>query len=53
MTFALEPMVNAGGWRTKVLDDRWTVITADSARSAHFEHTLAITKNGPEIMTRL
>lgn len=53
MTFALEPMVNAGGWRTKVLDDHWTVITADSARSAHFEHTVAVTKNGPEIMTRL
>jgi methionyl aminopeptidase len=53
MTFALEPMVNAGGWQTKVLDDRWTVITADRARSAHFEHTWAVTKDGPEIMTRL
>jgi methionyl aminopeptidase len=53
MTFALEPMVNAGGWQTRVLDDRWTVITADRARSAHFEHTVAVTKDGPEIMTRL
>jgi methionyl aminopeptidase len=53
MTFALEPMVNAGGWQTKVLDDHWTVITADRSRSAHFEHTVAVTKSGPEIMTRL
>ncbi|MGD8627332.1 MAG: M24 family metallopeptidase, partial [Anaerolineae bacterium] len=53
MTFALEPMVNVGGWRTRVLDDRWTVVTADGKRSAHFEHTVAVTKNGPEIMTRL
>ena len=53
MTFALEPMVNAGGWQTRVLDDRWTVITADRKRSAHFEHTVAVTKDGPEIMTRL
>jgi methionyl aminopeptidase len=53
MTFALEPMVNAGGWRTRVLDDRWTVVTADGKRSAHFEHTVAVTKNGPQIMTKL
>jgi methionyl aminopeptidase len=53
MTFALEPMVNIGDWKTRVLDDRWTVVTADGARSAHFEHTVAVTKNGPEIMTRL
>jgi methionyl aminopeptidase len=53
MTFALEPMVNLGGWRTKVLNDQWTVVTADGARSAHFEHTVAVTKNGPEILTRL
>jgi methionyl aminopeptidase len=53
MTFALEPMVNVGGWRTRVLDDHWTVVTADGKRSAHFEHTVAVTKNGPEIMTRL
>jgi methionyl aminopeptidase len=52
MTFALEPMVNAGGWQTRVLDDNWTVVTADGKRSAHFEHTVAVTKNGPEILTR-
>lgn len=53
MTFALEPMVNAGGWRTRVLDDDWTVVTADGTFSAHYEHTVAITKNGPEILTEL
>lgn len=53
MTLALEPMVNAGGWQTRVLEDHWTVVTADGKRSAHFEHTVAITKNGPEILTRL
>jgi methionyl aminopeptidase len=53
MTFALEPMVNVGDWRTRVLDDKWTVVTADGTRSAHFEHTVAVTKNGPAIMTRL
>ena len=52
MTFALEPMVNVGGWRTKVLADNWTVVTADGKRSAHFEHTVAVTKNGPEILTQ-
>lgn len=53
MTFALEPMVNMGGWQTRVLEDNWTVITADGQRSAHFEHTVAVTKNGPKILTRL
>jgi methionyl aminopeptidase len=53
MTFALEPMVNVGDWRTRVLDDRWTVVTADGKRSAHFEHTVAVTQNGPTILTRL
>jgi len=53
MTFALEPMVNVGDWKTQVLDDQWTVVTADGKRSAHFEHTVAVTKNGPEILTRL
>jgi methionyl aminopeptidase len=53
MTFALEPMLNAGTWQTRVLDDEWTVVTADGKRSAHFEHTVAVTKNGPEILTRL
>ena len=53
MTFALEPMVNVGGWQTRVLDDHWTVVTADGKRSAHYEHTVAVTKNGPEVLTRL
>lgn len=53
MTFALEPMVNIGSWKTRVLGDHWTVVTEDGSRSAHFEHTVAVTKNGPEILTRL
>lgn len=53
MTFALEPMVIVGDWKTRLLDDHWTVVTADGTRSAHFEHTVAVTKNGPEILTRL
>ena len=53
MTIALEPMVVAGDWHTKVLDDGWTVVTADGKRSAHFEHTIAITNGEPEILTRL
>lgn len=53
MTLALEPMVNMGGWRTKVADDNWTVTTADGSLSAHFEHTIAITDGEAEILTRL
>jgi methionyl aminopeptidase len=53
ITIALEPMVVAGDWRTRVLDDGWTVVTADGKRSAHFEHTIAITDGEPEILTRL
>jgi methionyl aminopeptidase len=52
MTLALEPMVNAGTWRTRALPDGWTVETADGALSAHFEHTIAITDGEPEILTR-
>ena len=51
MTLALEPMVNAGGWRTRVDDDRWTVRTADGSISAHFEHTIAITDGEAEVLT--
>jgi methionyl aminopeptidase len=51
MTLALEPMVNAGEWRTRVGDDRWTVFTADGSLSAHFEHTIAITDGEAEILT--
>jgi len=53
MTFALEPMVNVGTYLTRVLDDNWTVVTDDRELSAHFEHTVAISEDGPEIMTRL
>jgi methionyl aminopeptidase len=52
MTLALEPMLNAGGWRTRVADDQWTVLTADGSLSAHFEHTIAVTDNGPEVLTK-
>jgi len=53
MTLALEPMLNAGDWHTKVLSDRWTVVTADGSLSAHFEHTIAITEGEAEILTKL
>lgn len=53
MTFALEPMVNAGTWRTKVLPDQWTVSTADGRLSAHFEHTIAVTDGEAEVLTKL
>lgn len=53
MTLALEPMVNAGGWLTKVNSNGWTVRTADGSLSAHFEHTIAITRSGAEVLTRL
>jgi methionyl aminopeptidase len=52
MTMAIEPMVNIGGPETKTLDDGWTVVTADGSISAHFEHTVAITPQGCEILTR-
>ncbi|MGQ0537982.1 MAG: type I methionyl aminopeptidase [Gemmatimonadaceae bacterium] len=51
LTIAIEPMVNAGTSRTKTLKDRWTIVTADGRRSAHFEHTVAITESGPRILT--
>ena len=53
MTLAIEPMVNIGSPAVKVLEDGWTAVTTDGRRSAHFEHTVAITENGPEILTRL
>jgi methionyl aminopeptidase len=51
MTIAIEPMVNAGGAGVKVLKDGWTVVTEDGQLSAHFEHTVLITEQGPEILT--
>jgi methionyl aminopeptidase len=53
MTMALEPMVNAGGWHTKVAGDGWTVATADGSLCAHFEDTIAIADGEAEILTRL
>ena len=51
MTFTIEPMVNAGDWKTKLLGDKWTVVTKDHSLSAQYEHTLLVTKNGVEILT--
>jgi methionyl aminopeptidase len=53
MTLAIEPMVNAGTWQVSVLDDRWTVVTADGSLSAHHENTIAVTDKGPKILTAL
>jgi len=53
MTLAIEPMVNAGTHKVKVLKDGWTVVTEDGRPSAHFEHTVVVTENGPEILSRL
>jgi len=52
MVLAIEPMVNAGGYAVRTLPDRWTIVTADGSRSAHFEHTVAITEDGPVVLTR-
>jgi methionyl aminopeptidase len=51
LVVAIEPMVNVGTWRTRVLRDRWTVVTADGSLSAHFEHTIAVTEDGTEVLT--
>jgi methionyl aminopeptidase len=51
MTLAIEPMVNMGGYATKILPDGWTVVSADGSPSAHFEHTVLTTEKGPEILT--
>lgn len=53
MTLAIEPMVNAGTFDVKILRDGWTAVTADGSLSAHFEHTIAVTKTGPRILTKL
>jgi methionyl aminopeptidase len=53
LTIAIEPMVNAGGPATKTLPDKWTIVTLDGSRSAHFEHTVAITDLGPRVLTAL
>lgn len=51
LTIAIEPMVNVGSAETRTMPDRWTVVSADGSRSAHFEHTIAVTENGPRILT--
>ena len=53
MVLALEPMVTTGDWHTRQLDDNWTVTTIDGGLSAHFEHTIAISENGAEVLTRV
>ncbi len=52
MTLAIEPMINAGVWQVRTLKDGWTVVTADGKPSAHFEHTIAITEDGPIILSK-
>lgn len=52
LVIAVEPMVNVGTWETRQLADGWTVVTADGELSAHFEHTIALTEDGPEVLTR-
>lgn len=52
MVLAIEPMINAGGPEVRVLKDGWTAVTVDGSYSAHFEHTVAITKDGPRVLTR-
>ncbi len=51
LVIAIEPMVQIGTWQTRTLKDNWTVISKDHSLTAHFEHTVAITNNGPEILT--
>lgn len=53
MVFTIEPMVNAGSAALRVLDDNWTAVTQDGEPSAHFEHMIAVTRNGPDVLTRL
>src|SRR5665213_1138876 len=52
MVLAIEPMINAGGPEVRVLKDGWTAVTVDESYSAHFEHTVAVTKDGPRVLTR-
>jgi methionyl aminopeptidase len=51
MTMCIEPMINQGTYKVEFLDDKWTVVTADGKLSAHYEHTIAITRDGPDILT--
>ena len=51
MVLAIEPMLSAGAATIRTLEDRWTVVTSDGSRSAHFEHTIAVTPEGPRVLT--
>ena len=51
MVLAIEPMINVGTWEVKILEDGWTVVTADKSLSAHFEHTIAISDGKPDILS--
>jgi methionyl aminopeptidase len=51
MVLALEPMVTMGSWEVRILDDGWTAVTKDGSLAAHFEHTIAVTESGPEVLT--
>ncbi len=51
MVFAIEPMVTMGSWEVRILDDGWTAVTEDGSLAAHFEHTIAVTEDGPEVLT--
>jgi len=53
MVLAIEPMINEKGSAVSILDDGWTTVTCDGGLSAHFEHTVAVTENGPDILTKL
>jgi methionyl aminopeptidase len=53
MVFAIEPMVNVGKSKVRVLDDEWTAVTADGSLSAHFEHTILVSEDGPDVLTRI
>ena len=52
MTLAIEPMINVGDYLVETLDDGWTIVTADGSLSGHFEHTIAVTEKGVEIITK-
>ena len=52
MTFTIEPMINIGTWQVKILDDDWTAVTEDGSLSAQFEHTLLVTLDGCEVLTK-
>jgi methionyl aminopeptidase len=52
MVLAIEPMVTMGGYDVRILEDGWTAVTADGSLAAHFEHTIAVTENGPDVLTR-